>query len=245
MNARTGRSGSCEKRKLRILAIETSCDETAAAVENGRRALPTRFLPKSPSMRNTAAVPEIASRNHLESCPILWIRPCARRAAPLEKSTRWLSPRTGAGGGAPERSFMPRALAFSLNKPLIAVNHMEGHIFGQLYHLSGAGAALPLPVVVSGGHTNIVKVEDYGRYVPWGATRTTRRARRLTRWGGFGGLCPIPAGRICKKLAEQGNRMPIISPRASGEHHLIFPFSGLENRGNQPGSPHGAARGRL
>ena len=162
-----------KKENVRILAIETSCDETAAAVvENGRRVLSnTLFTQIAIHAEYGGVVPEIASRNHLEKLPYI-VDQALREAGCTFREIDALAVTQGPGlvGALLNGVSYAKALAFSLDKPLIAVNHMEGHISAN--YITYPELEPPfLCLVVSGGHTNIVKVEDYGRYVPLGATR--------------------------------------------------------------------------
>ena len=197
-----------KKENVRILAIETSCDETAAAVvENGRRVLSnTLFTQIAIHAEYGGVVPEIASRNHLEKLPYI-----------VDQALR--------EAGCTFREI--DALAFSLDKPLIAVNHMEGHISAN--YITYPKLEPPfLCLVVSGGHTNIVKVEDYGRYVPLGATRDDAAGEAFDKVARILGR-PDPGGPHLQKLAEQGNPDAYHFPKSfRGEHHLDFSFSGLK-----------------
>ncbi len=219
-----------KKENVRILAIETSCDETAAAVvENGRRVLSnTLFTQIAIHAEYGGVVPEIASRNHLEKLPYI-VDQALRDAGCTFREIDALAVTQGPGlvGALLNGVSYAKALAFSLDKPLIAVNHMEGHISAN--YITYPELEPPfLCLVVSGGHTNIVKVEDYGRYVPLGATRDDAAGEAFDKVARILGL-PYPGGPHLQKLAEQGDPDAYHFPKSfRGEHHLDFSFSGLK-----------------
>ena len=158
-----------------ILAIESSCDETAAAVTRGRQVLSNVIL----SQVKTHAlyggvVPEIASRAHVEAVvPVT--RAALEQAGLCLEEIDCIAVTYGPGlvGALLCGVSYAKGLAFQAGKPLVAVHHIEGHICANF--LSHEDLEPPLlALVVSGGHSHLVLVEDYGRHVILGKTRDER-----------------------------------------------------------------------
>ncbi len=120
-----------------------------------------------------------------------------------------------------------KALAYAAEKPLIAVNHIEGHISAN--YISHPDLQPPfICLIVSGGHTNLVKVEDYGKYKILGTTRDDAAGEAFDKVARILGL-PYPGGPNLQKLAEQGDENAYEFPRAfRGRRIWIFSFSGLK-----------------
>ncbi|MBI4414231.1 MAG: tRNA (adenosine(37)-N6)-threonylcarbamoyltransferase complex transferase subunit TsaD, partial [candidate division NC10 bacterium] len=156
-----------------ILGIETSCDETAAAVlEDGRRLRSSVVLSQETLHAPFGGiVPELASRRHLETLgPVL--REALRRADVTLADLTALAVTVGPGlvGSLLVGVSTAKALAFAARKPLVAVNHLEGHIFAAL--LEHADLCFPfVALVVSGGHTHLYEAKAPGEYRLLGCTR--------------------------------------------------------------------------
>jgi N6-L-threonylcarbamoyladenine synthase len=219
-----------------VLGIETSCDETAAAVvEDGHRILSNLIYSQ---VKTHAAfggvVPEIASREHLAK-----IRPIVDQA--IADSGRSLDNMDGiavtAGPGLIGCLLVgltyAKALAFSKNKPLVAVNHIEGHIYSVCFEFPEIEFPA-LALVVSGGHTNLFWVETktgnfkHLMYRLIGRTRDDAAGEAYDKVGRLLGL-QYPGGPVIDRLAKHGNRnahtfsIPKISDGA-----LDFSFSGVK-----------------
>ena len=154
-----------------ILAIETSCDETAAAVTRGREVLSNAVYTQPEHRRYGGVVPEIASRNHIMKLPYI-VDEALRQAEMGFADIEAVAVTDGPGliGALLTGVSYAKALAYSLSLPLIPVHHIEGHIC-SLYISHPALKPPFLCLVVSGGHTHIAAVEDYGRYRLLGKTR--------------------------------------------------------------------------
>lgn len=212
-----------------VLAIETSCDETAVAVLRGCGELLASEIASQAAAHAAfgGVVPEVASRNHLELLPPLAAGALAKaRVAPRELTAIVA---TGGPGLAPALLVgmaFGKALAIGLRKPFHAVNHIEGHLLSPFF----GGQHIPrhLALVVSGGHTLLVSVEGYRRYRVLGRTLDDAAGEALDKTAKLLGL-PYPGGPAIEQLALQGSpgRFPL--PRAmrdSGD--LNFSFSGLK-----------------
>jgi len=214
--------------KVKILAIESSCDETAAAViENGRKVLSNIIASQIPVHREYGGVvPEIASRRHLEA-----IYPVVEQAledadvgfAELDAIAVTHGP--GLVGALLVGVSYAKALAFALNKPLIAVNHWHGHIAAiRLEH------QLPsryLALVVSGSHSGLMIDGASQQFL--GASRDDAAGEAFDKIARALGL-PYPGGPEIEKAAARGNRDYYHFPRAFLEENSYdFSFSGLKS----------------
>ena len=216
---------------IKILAIESSCDETAAAVvENGRNVLSNVIATQIDiHALYGGVVPEIASRKHMEN-----INPVIREALVQANCTfediDAIAVTYGPGlvGALLVGVAQAKALAFALDKPLVGVHHIEGHISAN--YIENKELEPPyVCLVVSGGHTHLVCVKDYGEYELIGRTRDDAAGEvfdKVARAIGLG----YPGGPKIDKLAKEGNPDAIVFPRASvGGSEYDFSFSGLKS----------------
>jgi len=213
-----------------ILGIESSCDETAAAVvKNGKEVLSNVISTQIPIHRKFGGVvPEIASRKHIER-----IMPVIDKALADAKLTMTditavaVTYGPGLVGALLVGLSAGKALAFACDKPLLGVNHLEGHVFANF--LSGEELKPPfLALVVSGGHTSLLIVEDYNTFKLLGQTRDDAAGEAFDKIARFMGL-PYPGGPEIEKLAATGNPKSIAFPKPllPGTHD--FSFSGLKS----------------
>ncbi|MGQ0764572.1 MAG: tRNA (adenosine(37)-N6)-threonylcarbamoyltransferase complex transferase subunit TsaD [Gemmatimonadota bacterium] len=199
-----------------LLGIETSCDETSASVVEGRPGSATVrslvILSQDVHRVYGGVVPEIASRMHLTA-----IAPVVRQAlaegavAAGEIDAIAVTWAPGLVGALLVGVGFAKGLAWSLDKPLIAVHHMEGHIFGT--SLEDREAVPPLTaLLVSGGHTLLVDVPDWGDYELLGATRDDAAGEAFDKVAKLLGL-PYPGGRHIEQLAASGDPQRFRFPR--------------------------------
>ncbi len=216
---------------MKILAFETSCDETSCAViEDGRKILSNIISTQVPIHKKFGGVvPEIASRHHIED-----VLPVAMEAL-TEASCDWkdidaLAVTEGPGlvGALLVGVAAAKAAAWALDKPLIGVNHMEGHIFANF--LQNPDLEPPfLALVVSGGHTMLVVVRDYNTFELLGETRDDAVGEAFDKIARIMGY-PYPGGPHIDRLAKQGNPHAIPFPTPlHKEHSFDFSFSGLKS----------------
>ncbi len=214
-----------------ILAIESSCDETAASVvRNGREVL-SNVISTQIDIHTLygGVVPEIASRKHIEN-----INPVIRQALKDAKVTFddidaiGVTYGPGLVGALLVGVAEAKALAFALDKPLVGVHHIEGHISAN--YIENEKLEPPFVcLVVSGGHTHLVIVNDYGEYEVIGHTRDDAAGEAFDKVARAIGL-GYPGGPKIDKLAKEGNPKAIEFPRASitGSEY-DFSFSGLKS----------------
>lgn len=220
-----------EKEDVLILAIESSCDETAAAVvKNGREVL-SNVINTQIAIHTEygGVVPEIASRKHIEN-----INPVIKKA--LEDAGVTLDDIDAIGvtygpglvGALLVGVAEAKAIAFAKNKPLVGVHHIEGHISAN--YVENKELEPPfVALVVSGGHTHLVKVNDYGEYEIVGRTRDDAAGEAFDKVARAMGL-GYPGGPKIDKLAKEGNPDAIEFPRAHvDDAPYDFSFSGIKS----------------
>lgn len=220
-----------EKDNVLILAIESSCDETAAAVvKNGREVL-SNVINTQIAIHTEygGVVPEIASRKHIEN-----INPVIRKA--LEDAGVTLDDIDAIGvtygpglvGALLVGVAEAKAIAFAKNKPLVGVHHIEGHISAN--YVENKELEPPfVALVVSGGHTHLVKVNDYGEYEIVGRTRDDAAGEAFDKVARAIEL-GYPGGPKIDKLAKEGNPDAIEFPRAHvDDAPYDFSFSGIKS----------------
>ena len=222
--------GLRKRDSVKILAIETSCDETAAAVvENGRSVLGSMLYSQIAIHREFGGVvPEIASRNHTDKLP--YITDGALREAGLDKNeidAVAVTAGPGLVGALLTGVAYAKAFAYGLGKPLIAVNHMEGHIAAN--YITHKELEPPfICLIVSGGHTTIVHVRGYGEYETLGETRDDAAGEAFDKIARVLGM-PYPGGPNLERLAAAGDENAYLFPKSfKGETHLDFSFSGVK-----------------
>ena len=212
-----------------ILAIETSCDETAAAVLDGTTLLASEVASQIVLHQATGGVvPEVASRNHLRTrTPV--IRTALDAAGVMIDQIDAFAATCGPGLAT---SLMigtsaAKALAVARRKPYLAVNHLEGHLLSPFFG-DPAGVQPAVALVVSGGHTLLVEIEAFGRYRLLGQTHDDAAGEAFDKVGKLLGL-PYPGGPNVNRLANDGDPRSFDFPRSmldSGDFH--FSFSGLK-----------------
>lgn len=214
-----------------ILGIESSCDETAAAVvKNGREVL-GNVISSQIDLHTLygGVVPEIASRKHIEKINQVVEQALKEANMALEDITA-IAVTYGPGlvGALLVGVSFAKSLAFALGKPLVGVHHIEGHISANYI----AYEALTPPfacLVVSGGHTHLVAVKDYGEYEILGRTRDDAAGEAFDKVARAIGL-GYPGGPKIDKAAKEGNPDAIFFPRAKVEDSRYdFSFSGLKS----------------
>lgn len=215
---------------VKILAIETSCDETAAAVvENGRTVLSDCIFSQIDIHKKYGGVvPEIASRNHIVKLPYI-VQDALTQAQCGFDSLDAIAVTCGPGlvGALLTGVAYAKALSYSIKKPLIAVNHIEGHICAN--YLTFCELEPPfICLVVSGGHTHIVEVHGNLLYKLLGRTRDDAAGEAFDKIARVLSL-PYPGGPALEKLAESGDANRYTFPKGfKNESHLDFTFSGLK-----------------
>jgi N6-L-threonylcarbamoyladenine synthase len=215
---------------LRVLGIETSCDETAAAVvEDGRRALSDVVSSQVEIHRRWGGVvPELASRNHVvQVMPV--VDEALARAGVGPEGIDGLAVTSGPGlvGALLVGVQVAKALSLAWERPLARVNHLEGHLLAGF--LTDPVPEFPfLGLVVSGGHTSLYLAEGFGRYRLLGQTRDDAAGEAFDKGAKLLGL-PYPGGVAIDRLAREGDPRAVKFPKAIVKGgQLEFSFSGLK-----------------
>ncbi len=229
-----GEPGGTEKQmteNMIILGIETSCDETAAAVvRNGREVL-SNVIDSQIDIHTLygGVVPEIASRKHIEKINQV-VDQALKEAdlAPGDLTAVGVTYGPGLVGPLLIGVSFAKAFSFAAGKPLVGVNHIEGHISAN--YIEHRDLTPPfLSLVVSGGHTHLVRVRDYGVYEILGRTMDDAAGEAFDKVARAIGL-GYPGGPKIDRAAKEGNPEAIHFPRAHGANGIYnFSFSGLKS----------------
>jgi N6-L-threonylcarbamoyladenine synthase len=213
-----------------VMAIETSCDETAVAIVAGTGTLLAAEVASQIALHQPygGVVPEVASRNHLTQ-----LQPLIRRALEsAEISIEKIDAFAATSGPGLATSLMlgasaAKGLALGFQKPYLAINHLEGHLLSPFFGAEN-GVEPCVALIVSGGHTLLVRVDGVGKYRTLGQTHDDAAGEAFDKVGKLLQL-PYPAGPHIDRLARDGDRTRFDFPRSmmhSGDFH--FSFSGLK-----------------
>ncbi|MFZ0061990.1 MAG: tRNA (adenosine(37)-N6)-threonylcarbamoyltransferase complex transferase subunit TsaD [Pyrinomonadaceae bacterium] len=213
-----------------VLGIETSCDETAAAIVRDGREIISSVISSQIDIhkRFGGVVPELASREHLDKIvPI--VNEAFSRAGLEKQAIDGIAVTAGPGlvGSLVVGVSYAKAMAFALNKPFVGVNHIEGHIYSVAFE--NPPVEYPaLALVVSGGHTNIFHLPEPGKYRVLARTRDDAAGEAFDKVARLLGL-GYPGGPIIERLAREGNprAVKLAVPRM-GDGLPDFSFSGLK-----------------
>ncbi|WP_158730544.1 MULTISPECIES: tRNA (adenosine(37)-N6)-threonylcarbamoyltransferase complex transferase subunit TsaD [unclassified Flavobacterium] len=212
-----------------ILAIESSCDDTAAAVLKNDKVLSNVVANQLIHNQYGGVVPELASRAHQQN--IVPVIDAALKKANIQKeqlSAIAFTQGPGLMGSLLVGSSFAKSLALALNVPLIAINHMQAHVLAHFIDEEGfEKPSFPfLALTISGGHTQIIKVEDYFNMTIIGETTDDAVGEAFDKSAKILGL-PYPGGPLIDKYAQIGNpkAFPFTKPKVAG---LDFSFSGLK-----------------
>ncbi len=213
-----------------ILGIETSCDETSASVvAAGREILSNVISSQVPiHQKYGGVVPEIASRHHLELVNAV-IQSALDEAGTTFADLDGIAVTCGPGlvGALLVGVSTAKAMAYATGKTLLGVNHMEGHVYANFL----ANPELTLPavcLVVSGGHTDLIRIRAHGDFSILGRTRDDAAGEafdKVARTLGLG----YPGGPAIDRVAKEGDEQAYALPRATLDGSLDFSFSGLKS----------------
>jgi N6-L-threonylcarbamoyladenine synthase len=214
---------------INILGIETSCDETAAAVVRNGREILSNVVASQVDIHEAfgGVVPEVASRQH-----VLAIVPTIERAL-AQASVSWedlagVAPTYGPGlvGALLVGLNVAKGIAFTRRLPFVGVNHLEGHIYANW--LNGAAIEFPtICLIVSGSHSDLILMTDHLTYQVLGQTRDDAAGEAFDKVARLLGL-GYPGGPAIQKLAQQGDPTKLKLPRAWLGDSYDFSFSGLK-----------------
>jgi len=214
---------------LKILGIETSCDETSAAVYDGKKILSNVIFSQVDTHRiYGGVVPEIAAREHLNRLPAVVDEALCKAQLTL-KQIDGIAVTYGPGLAGPliVGVSYAKGLAYAAGKKFTGVNHIEAHLLSPF--LENKDFTFPYAgIVVSGGHTNIYIANDFGGYELMASTRDDAAGEAFDKAAKMLGL-PYPGGPEVSKAAMKGNHKKIVFPQAQmKDNSMDFSFSGLK-----------------
>lgn len=213
-----------------VLGIETSCDETAAAVVRDGRQIVSSVIASQIKTheRFGGVVPELASREHLDKIVAI-VEEALTQANVTKDQLDGIAVTIGPGliGSLLVGVSYAKAMAYALTKPLVGVNHIEGHIYSVCFENPPVNHPA-LALIVSGGHTNLFFVPAPGKYKVVGRTRDDAAGEAFDKVAKLLGL-GYPGGPIIERLAREGNPQAVqfATPRMS-DNRPDFSFSGLK-----------------
>ena len=220
-----------DTKQIKILAIESSCDETAAAVVVNGRDLRSNVISSQIALHTLygGVVPEIASRKHIEKINQVIEQALSDANMTLDDiDAIGVTYGPGLVGALLVVVAEAKAISFARNIPLVGVHHIEGHISAN--YIENKELEPPfLCLVVSGGHTHLVRVADYGKYEILGRTRDDAAGEAFDKVARAIGL-GYPGGPKIEKVSHEGNPQAIDFPRAKiADGVYDFSFSGLKS----------------
>jgi N6-L-threonylcarbamoyladenine synthase len=232
-----------------VLGVETSCDETAAAVvANGAEVRSNVVASQLEHAEFGGVVPELAARRHIEALPSV-VDAALREASIGWSDIEGIAVTRGPGlvGALLSGWCYARGLARSLDRPYVGIHHLAAHVHGALMpHLAAGGeVAYPLlALVVSGGHTSLYRLPVSRRFSLLGETRDDAAGEAFDKVAALLGL-DYPGGPVIDRLSERGDSSAVALPRAKLSGPFEFSFSGLKTAvrrqalaaGLQPGAP--------
>jgi N6-L-threonylcarbamoyladenine synthase len=212
-----------------VLGIETSCDETAVGIVDGGRRLLSNVVASQAAIhaRYGGVVPEVASRHHLEAMvPVVKASLKEAGAVPRDLDAIAVTSGPGLAGALLVGLNAAKALAFAWDKPLVSINHLEGHIYANWL-----GESVPefpaVVLIVSGGHSELVLATGHGDYRVLGRTRDDAAGEAFDKAARVLGL-GFPGGPAVERAAREATTKPPRLPRAWLGHSRDFSFSGLK-----------------
>lgn len=213
-----------------ILGIETSCDETAAAVVKNGQTILSNVINSQIDIHSQfgGVVPEVASRKHIENIGVVVDTAFKEAGLAYEDiDAVAVTNRPGLIGALLVGLSFAKAFAYAINRPLLAINHLEGHIYANfLEHTEIEFPAICL--VVSGGHTSLLRMLAMGEYELIGETRDDAAGEAFDKVARFLGL-GYPGGPAIQKAAEKGEAGRVVLPRVFLDRNdFEFSFSGLK-----------------
>ena len=219
------------EKDIYILAIESSCDETAAAVVKNGRTVLSNVISSQIALHTLygGVVPELASRKHIEKINQVITQALTDADMTLDDMDA-IAVTYGPGlvGALLVGVAEAKAIAYAKKKPLVGVHHIEGHICANFIENKELEPPF-ICLVVSGGHTHLVVVEDYGKYRILGRTRDDAAGEAFDKVARAIGL-GYPGGPKIDKISKEGNPEAITFPRAKvGDSEYDFSFSGLKS----------------
>ena len=214
-----------------ILGIESSCDETAAAVVIDGKTIASNIVASQIDLHAQygGVFPEVASRAHIEAIGYVVDQAIADAGITINKIDAIAVTRgPGLVGSLLVGINYAKGLALAADKPLLGINHLEGHVYSLWLTEPQRDVQFPvLVLIVSGGHTELLLMTDHGKYERLGGTLDDAAGEAFDKVGRMLGL-PFPGGPNIERAALQGNATAFDFPRAKTDSNYDFSFSGLK-----------------
>jgi N6-L-threonylcarbamoyladenine synthase len=231
---------------MKVLAIESSCDETGVAVYDQDRGLIANQLYSQISMHAMygGVVPELASRDHIrKAIPLVKAALGEAGCGPSDIDAVCYTAGPGLIGALMVGATVARSIAYAWNCPAVPVNHMEGHLLAPMLEANPPSYPF-LALLVSGGHTLLIRVDGFARYSILGESIDDAAGEAFDKTAKLLGL-PYPGGPLVSELAREGNPSAFRFPRPMTDRPgLDFSFSGLKTAASNAlahaGEDHGA-----
>ncbi|MCL2484866.1 MAG: tRNA (adenosine(37)-N6)-threonylcarbamoyltransferase complex transferase subunit TsaD [Endomicrobia bacterium] len=218
---------------MNILAIETSCDETSASVVSNGVNIKSVVISSQIAIHSKffGVVPELASRAHIENINSVILKALTDANINFDNFSDKIDAVAftygpGLAGALLVGTVAAKSLASVYSKPLIPVNHIEGHLYSALIENKSVKPPF-LSVIISGGHTELIIVEDFGKYKLLGATRDDAAGEAFDKAAKMLGLS-YPGGPVIDKRAEKGNPKSVHFTRPYLKGSWDFSFSGIK-----------------
>jgi N6-L-threonylcarbamoyladenine synthase len=212
------------------LGIETSCDETAVGiVEDGRKLLANVVASQAVvHAQYGGVVPEVASRHHLEAMvPVVKAALNEAGCTPADLDCIAVTAGPGLSGALLVGLNTAKSLAYAWDKPLLGINHLEGHIYANWLEVDDVPELPAVVLIVSGGHSELVLATDFGEYTLYGRTRDDAAGEAFDKAARVLGL-GFPGGPAIERSAREAGPKPPRLPRAWLGNSNDFSFSGLK-----------------
>lgn len=216
---------------MRILGIESSCDETAAAVVEDGRVISSNVIASQVDLHAQygGVFPEVASRAHAEAISVVVAQAMEEAQIGYDKLDAIAVTRgPGLVGSLLVGINYAKGLALTTGKPLLGINHLEGHVYSLWITQPITPIVFPvLVLIVSGGHTELLLMKDHGIYQRLGGTLDDAAGEAFDKVGRLLEL-PFPGGPHIERVARMGNATAFDFPRAKRDSSFDFSFSGLK-----------------
>ncbi len=214
-----------------ILGIESSCDETAAAVVIDGKTIASNVIASQIDLHAEygGVFPELASRAHVEAIGAV-VDQALRDASLSVEQVDAIAVTRGPGlvGSLLVGLNFAKGLALAADKPLLGINHLEGHVYSLWLGETNRAIRFPvLVLIVSGGHSELLLMQDHGQYERLGGTLDDAAGEAFDKVGRLLGL-PFPGGPNIERAAQQGNPTSYKFPRPKMDDSYDFSFSGLK-----------------
>jgi len=214
-----------------VLGIETSCDETSAAIVRDGTCVLSNIIASQADLHAVygGVVPEVASRRHVEQMlPVVHEAISGAGVTIQDIDAFAVTNRPGLLGALLVGVSSAKAIAYTFERPLVGIHHLEGHIYSVFLTDPECVDSFPILIlIVSGGHTQLVRMDGHGRYVILGRTKDDAAGEAFDKGARLLGL-PYPGGPNLARLAEAGDPTRVAFPRSMMGDSLDFSFSGVK-----------------